>query len=388
MDIPLLDLKSQYSSIQEEVEDKVLKILASQRFILGPEGEGLEKELGEYCGTDFAVGVSSGSDALIVSLMALEVGEGDCVITTPFTFFATAGAVVRVGATPVFCDIQEDTYNMDPEQLREVLETQIKSRKQKVKAVIPIHLFGQCADMKQISALAEEFQVSVVEDAAQAVGSECPVNGDLKKACSLGDMGILSFYPSKTLGGCGDGGMVLTNNSQLAERVKVMRNHGAKNQYFYETIGGNFRLDELQAGILRIKLKQLDKWHEGRRQKAALYDSLFTSKEFTGNGHLRIPAAVYRDSGAVNFHTYHQYVVSVDRRDELRNYLLSKGVPTAVYYPLPLHRQECFSNLGYKQGAFPVSEKAADHVLALPIYPELTESQQEYIVGTIGDFYG
>ena len=388
MDIPLLDLKSQYSSIQEEVEEKVLKILASQRFILGPEVEGLERELAEYCGTEFAIGVSSGSDALIVSLMALGVGDGDCVITTPFTFFATAGAVVRVGATPVFCDIQEDTYNMDPKQLREVLETQIKSRGQKLKAVIPIHLFGQCADMKQISAHAEEFQLSMVEDAAQAVGSECPVNGNLKKACSLGDMGILSFYPSKTLGGCGDGGMVLTNNGQLAERVRVLRNHGAANQYFHEIVGGNFRLDELQAGILRIKLKQLDKWHQGRRRKAALYDGLFTQREFPGSEQVRIPAAVYRDSGAVNFHTYHQYVVSVDRRDELRNYLFSKGVPTAVYYPLPLHRQECFSTLGYKQGDFPVSEKAADRVLALPIYPELTESQQEYIVGTIGDFYG
>jgi len=381
MEIPLLDLKAQYSSIREEVERKVLDILNSQRFILGTEVESLEKELAEYCRTNFAIGVSSGSDALLVSLMALGIGRGDRVVTTPFTFFSTAGAVVRLGATPVFCDIQEDTYNMDPVKLRGVLE------RQEAKAIIPIHLFGQCADMEAVSALAEEFDLSIIEDAAQAVGSECPFNGEMRRACSLGEMGILSFYPSKTLGGCGDGGMVLTGHEELAEKLRTLRNHGARNQYFYDIIGGNFRLDELQAGILRIKLKHLDSWHDMRRRKAALYDRWLTEKDFPGSGHVRIPAAVHRDSGSTDFHTYHQYVIRAERRDELRTYLKSKDIPTAVYYPLPLHKQTCFSDLGYKEGDFPVSERAAEEVLALPIYPELTDSQQEHIVGAIGEFY-
>jgi len=387
MNIPMLDLKAQYETIKDEVNQKVLETLSSQRFILGPEVEALEQELAEYSGTKFACGVSSGSDALILSLMTLGVGPGDSVVTSPFTFFATAGAIVRVGAKPVFCDIQEDTFNMDPICLQEVLEAKSQEGDKSLKVIIPIHLYGQNADMKSIMDLAEKYNLTVLEDAAQAVGAEYPSEEGVKKACSLGHLGILSFFPSKNLGGFGDGGMVLTNDEALAQRLKLLRTHGSRNKYFYDSIGGNFRLDALQAAVLRVKLKHLDGWHKARMQNAVDYDGLFAESGLVKNGFVRTPATVYRNSNVSNYHIYNQYVIRVQRRDELQEFLKSNGVPTAIYYPLPLHLQECFSDLGYREGDFPVSEKAADEVLALPIFPELSKDQLEYVVSTIMKFY-
>lgn len=387
MIIPMLDLKAQYESIKDEINHKVLETLSSQRFILGPEVEALEQELAEYSGTKFACGVSSGSDALILSLMTLGIGPGDSVITSPFTFFATAGAIVRVGAKPIFCDIQEETFNIDPVCLREVLDAKFKEGDHTLKAVIPVHLYGQCVDMKGILDLAEHYNINVIEDAAQAVGAEYPSEEGVKRACAMGHLGILSFFPSKNLGGFGDGGMILTSDEALAQRLKLLRTHGSKNKYFYDTIGGNFRLDALQAAVLRVKLKHLDDWHKSRIQNAVDYDGLFAESGLVKNGLIQTPATVYKNSNASNYHIYNQYVIRVQRRNELQEFLKSNGVPTAIYYPLPLHLQECFSGLGYKIGDFPVSEKAAEEVLALPIYPELRKDQLEYVVSTIGTFY-
>ena len=387
MNIPMLDLKAQYESIKEEINQKVLETLASQRFILGPEVDAFEQELADYSGTKFACGVSSGSDALIISLMTLGIGPGDSVVTTPFTFFATAGAIVRVGAKPVFCDIQEETFNIDPACLCDVLDAKFKEGDHSLKAVIPIHLYGQCVDMTGILEVAEKFDLAVIEDAAQAVGAEFPSPEGVKKSCSMGNLGILSFFPSKNLGGFGDGGMVLTSDEDLAQRLKLLRTHGSKNKYFYDTIGGNFRLDSLQAAILRVKLKHLDGWHNARMANAADYDGLFTESGLLDNGLVQIPAAVYKQSDVQNYHIYNQYVIRVQRRNELQEFLKSKGVPTAIYYPLPLHLQECFSDLGYTEGDFPVSEKAAEDVLALPVFPELKKDQREYVVSTIAEFY-
>lgn len=387
MNIPMLDLKAQYESIKDEINQKVLDTLSSQRFILGPEVEALEQELAEYSGTEFACGVSSGSDALIIALMTLGIGQGDSVVTTPFTFFATAGAIVRVGAKPVFCDIQEETFNIDPDSLREVLSSKHEDGDHTLKAVIPVHLYGQCVDMTAILELAEKYNLHVLEDAAQAVGAEYPAREGVKKACAMGHLGILSFFPSKNLGGFGDGGMVLTSDEELARRLKILRTHGSKNKYFYDTIGGNFRLDALQAAILRVKLKHLNGWHEARMQNALYYDRKFTESGLVEDSRVRIPATVYKDSNVRNYHIYNQYVIRANKRNELQEFLKSKGVPTAIYYPLSLHLQECFSDLGYTEGDFPVSERAADEVLALPIYPELSRDQQDYIVSQVQDFY-
>ncbi len=387
MNIPMLDLKAQYESIKDEVNQKVLDTLSSQRFILGPEVEALEQELAEYSGTEFACGVSSGSDALIIALMTLGIRQGDYVVTTPFTFFATAGAIVRVGAKPVFCDIQEETFNIDPNSLREVLHSRFGDGDQNLKAVIPIHLYGQCVDMTGILEVAEKYNLHVVEDAAQAVGAEYPALEGVKRACAMGHLGILSFFPSKNLGGYGDGGMVLTSDEELGRRLKLLRTHGSKNKYFYDTIGGNFRLDALQAAILRVKLKHLNGWHEARMQNALYYDRKIIESGLVENGSVKIPATVYKNSNVRHYHIYNQYVIRANKRNELQEFLKSKGVPTAIYYPLPLHLQECFSNLGYKKGDFPVSERAADEVLALPIYPELHKDQLEYVVSTIEEFY-
>jgi dTDP-4-amino-4,6-dideoxygalactose transaminase len=319
--------------------------------------------------------------------MTLGIGQGDSVVTTPFTFFATAGAIVRVGAKPVFCDIQEETFNIDPNSLREVLHSRFRDGDQNLKAVIPVHLYGQCVDMKGILELAEKYTLHVVEDAAQAVGAEYPDKEGLKRACAMGHLGILSFFPSKNLGGFGDGGMVLTSDEDLAGRLKILRTHGSKNKYFYDTIGGNFRLDALQAAILRVKLKHLNGWHEERMQNALYYDKKFNESGLVEKGSVQVPATVYADSNVRNYHIYNQYVIRAKKRNELQGFLKSKGVPTAIYYPLPLHLQECFSDLGYKKGDFPVSERAADEVLALPIYPELSHDQQDYIVSTVQEFY-
>jgi len=388
MKVPFLDLRAQYESIRDEVEAKIADIVSSQRFVLGPEVEGLEDEIARYQGVRCAVGVSSGTDALVASLMALGVNRGDRVVTTPFTFFATAGAVERLGADTVFCDIDPRTFNLDPEELERVLETTSRNtREARVRVVVPVHLFGQCADMQPILDAAEKHGIPVLEDAAQAIGAEYPAASGVKRAGGMGEAATLSFYPAKNLGAFGDGGMVLTDNTELAERLRILRVHGEKNRYIHEFVGGNFRLDELQAGVLRVKLRHLDVWLEARKERAALYDGLFRESGLTEEGLVRLPTAVFKASGVRNFHTYHQYVIRARNRDRLRDHLRDQGVASGIYYPLPLHLQACFSRLGYKRGDFPQAEKASEEVLALPIYPELSASQQEYVVFSIKEFY-
>jgi dTDP-4-amino-4,6-dideoxygalactose transaminase len=386
--ISFLDLKAQYKRIQDEINHKISEVLSSQSFILGPEVEELEREIASYSKVKWAVGVSSGSDALIISQMALGVGEGDEVITTPFTFFATAGSVARLKAQPVFCDIEKGSFNLSPFKLEELLRKKIdKQGKASIKAIIPVHLFGQCADMNPILTLAKKYDLFIIEDAAQAIGAEYPSEEGIKKAGSMGDLGILSFFPSKNLGAYGDGGMVLTNDEELADKLRIMRIHGSKDKYYYDILGGNFRLDALQAAVLRVKLKHLGRWHNKRRENADYYEKKFKETGLLEEGLVKLPLAQYKNKGAENFHIYNQYVIRAKKREELQKYLRKRGVPTAVYYPLPLHLQKCFSYLDYKKGDFPESEKASREVLALPIYPELSPEKQDFIVSCLDDFY-
>jgi len=388
MRVPFLDLTIQYKTLKKEMDRKILDVVESQKFILGQEVTELEEKLASYTKTRFAIGVSSGSDALIVSLMSLGIGKGDAVVTTPFTFFATVGAIVRVGAKVVFCDIDETTYNMDPDKLEEAIHDGTKKcPDSKVKAIIPIHLYGQCADMDRISASAAKYGLSVVEDAAQAISAAYPSSSGTKNACGMGDMGILSFFPSKNLGGYGDGGMILTDKEDLAEKAKILRVHGAQNKYFHDLIGGNFRLDAIQAAVLQVKLAHLDDWTRKRQKNAIFYDKLLKDSGLIARGIVKVPQAVYKQSGIPNYHVYNQYVVRAEKRDELQRFLGSKGIGSAVYYPLSLHLQNCFSSLGYKERDFPETEKASGEVLALPIFPELSVDQQEYVVSCMEEFY-
>jgi dTDP-4-amino-4,6-dideoxygalactose transaminase len=388
MKVPFLDLKAQYQTIKEEVDKKILDVVESQKFILGETVAELEKKIASYSKTKYAIGVSSGSDALIVSLMALGIGAGDAVVTTPFTFFATVGAVVRVGARVVFCDIDKKTYNMDPESLEEVLNIETKKKQgSKVKVIIPIHLYGQCADMRPILSLGKKHELAVIEDAAQAIGAEYPFPSGSRTACQMGDLGILSFFPSKNLGAYGDGGMILTDSEKWANNARILRVHGAQNKYFHDTIGGNFRLDALQAAVLQVKLEYLDGWSEKRKKNALLYDRLLEEAGLISAGFIQVPEAVYKNTGISRYHIYNQYVIRAQMRDELQKHLASKEIGTAIYYPLSLHLQKCFDYLGYKHGNFPESEKATSEVLALPIYPELSDEQQEFIVACIKEFY-
>ena len=388
MNIPILDLQAQYETIRDEVNSKVLGALASQNFVLGAEVKALEEEIAAYSGVKFAVGVSSGSDALIISLMALGIGSGCAVVTTPFTFFATAGAIARLGARPVFSDIDERTFNIDPESVEAALQKDKRAgRLARVRAILPVHLYGQCADMTPLVRVAKRYGLWLVEDAAQAVGSEYLTPKGIRKAGAMGTMGTLSFYPSKNLGGYGDGGMVLTDSKRLADKLMVLRVHGGVRKYHYKLLGGNFRLDALQAAILRVKFPHLEDWQRKRQERAAYYDLSFGETGLEKAGLVRTPAAVYRDGGLENYHTYHQYVIRAKNRNRLQAFLKEKGIGTSVFYPLSLHEQECFSYLGYKRGDFPVSERAAREVLALPIYPELTAEQQDYVVAAIREFY-
>lgn len=389
MIVPFLDLKAQYQSIKAEIDQKVLEVLSSQSFILGLEVERLEKEMAAYCGTKFAVGVSSGSDALLVSLMALEIGPGDAVITTPFTFFATAGVIARLRAEPIFCDIDEESFNLDPKKLEELLHSLTKKKSFfNIKAIIPVHLFGQCCEMKAILDLAQKYHLFVVEDAAQAISSEYPYGNQVRRAGTMGELSAFSFYPSKNLGGYGDGGMVLTDDEFLARKLVQLRVHGERERYFYDFIGGNFRLDALQAAVLSIKLKYLDFWQEKRRERAQYYDRRFSEEKLVEKEFIELPRPLYKEKlKGRNYHTYHQYVLRAKERDRLYAFLKEKGVGTAIYYPLPLHLQRCFCYLGYKEGDFPAAEKASHEVLALPLYPELTSEQQDYVISTILDFY-
>lgn len=384
----MLDLKAQYRSIKEEIDQKIMGIVGSQSFTLGSEVEKLEKEIAAYIGVRNGIGVSSGTDALIAALMSLGVGRDDTVVTTPFTFFASVGAISRVGATAVFCDIEPQSFNMDPVKLADVLEKECrKRRKSRIKAILPIHLYGQCADMSPILRLADEYQLSLVEDGAQAIGAEYPLPDGVKKANGMGEMGILSFYPSKNLGAFGDAGMVLTDSEERAEELRLLRVHGAKNTYYHRVVGGNFRMDAIQAGVLRVKFKYLDEWLAGRREKARNYDSLFKESGLIEQDCLKIPKPLYKKSGIKHYHTYHQYVIRAKSRDKLREFLEAKGIASVIYYPLALHLQDCFASFGYKKGDFPESEKATAEVLALPIFPELATVHQEYIVSAIRDFY-
>ncbi len=369
MEVPLLDLKAQYDSIRGEVEEAVLRVCASQRFILGTEVAELEQEIAACTGTRFAIGVSSGTDALLVSLMALELGPGDEVITTAYSFFATAGVIARLGARPVFVDIEPDTFNMDPGAVAARMTP-------RTRAIMPVHLFGRCMELDPILELAREAGVAVVEDAAQSFGA---ADGRGRVAGSIGAVGCFSFYPSKNLGAFGDGGMVVTDDEELAGRIRMLRVHGEAPKYHHRLVGGNFRLDSLQAAVLRIKLRHLGEWTEARRGAAQRYRGLLAVAASTE--HLVLPT----DCPG---HVYNQFVIRSPERDRLRAYLGDKGVATEIYYPSPLHLQDCFGSLSYREGDFPQAEAAARCSLALPIYPELTLPQQQYVCGQIHGFGG
>ncbi len=376
MQVPLLDLKSQYQSIKHDVMKITGEIFESQYFIMGPHVVQLEQEIAAYCGTKHAVGVSSGTDALLISLMAAQIGQGDIVITTPYTFFATVGSIVRVGARPAFVDIDPDTFNIDPQKLEKLFHDMDAETRTHVKGIIPVHLYGQCADMDPLTETAQKYDIVVIEDAAQAIGAEYKGN----RAGSIGDLGCFSFFPSKNLGAFGDGGIVTTNSDHLHARLAILRSHGSKPKYYHKIIGGNFRLDALQAAIVSIKLKHLDAWTLARQENAARYNTLFQD---AGLGEWVVLPAVTEDR-----HIYNQYVIRLkQKRDQLRQFLNEEGIGSEIYYPLPLHLQECFADLGYQQGDFPVAEQAALQTLALPVYPELTSDQQNYVVSKIKAFF-
>ena len=370
MKVPLLDLRAQYETIKDQVLSATQELYESQRFILGPKVEELEKAIAQYCHCQYAVGVSSGTDALLISLMAADIGPADEVITTPYTFFATVGSIARVGARPVFADIAEDTYNVDPR----AIEAKITK---KTRAIMPVHLYGQCCDMDPILELARAHDLVLIEDAAQAIGAE--YKG--RRAGSMGHTGCFSFFPSKNLGAFGDGGMVTTSSDSVYEKLKILRVHGSSPKYFHKLLGGNFRLDALQAAIVLVKLSYLDAWSAGRQANARRYRELFAGQGL--DKMVRLPA---EKNGR---HIYNQFVILVEKgRDDLRQHLLEAGIGTEIYYPVPMHLQPCFKHLGGKKGDFPRAEAAADKTLALPIYPELTEEQQAYVVEKIGTFYG
>lgn len=379
MKVPLLDLKRQYETIRDEVQAVTEEVYGSQHFILGPKVEDLEKEVARYCGCGFGVGVSSGTDALLIALMSEGIGPGDLVITSPYTFFATAGSIVRAGAKPLFVDVEEDTYNLDPGRMEETLDRLSADQRARLKAVIPVHLYGQCADMEPILKLARQYGLTVIEDAAQAIGSEYEwSDGTVRRAGSMGEYGCFSFFPSKNLGAFGDGGMVTVSSPERYQNLRILRVHGSEPKYFHKVIGGNFRLDALQAAILTVKLQYLDRWTERRIQNAQLYRRLFQEAEL---GEVRLPLEKRRR------HIYNQFVIGVGGgRDELRRFLSESGIGTEVYYPVPLHLQECFQDLGYKEGDLPVSEHAAKTTLALPIFPELIGAEIEYVVEKIKEF--
>jgi dTDP-4-amino-4,6-dideoxygalactose transaminase len=375
--VPLLDLKAQLAPIATEVKEAVIEVIESTNYIMGPKIEELEQKIAEYCGTKESIAVSSGTDALLVALMALDVKQGDLVITTPYSFFASAGVVARLGATPVLVEIDADTFNMDPQKLAEWFETN-KDKASKVKAIIPIHLFGQCADMTPILEVAHKYNIPVIEDSAQAIGATYPTKDGVKKSGSMGTIGCYSFFPSKNLGCAGDGGAVATNDPVLAEKLRRLRTHGAKPKYYHSMIGGNFRLDPIQAAVLLVKLPHLEKWHQMRRDNAHFYDETLNVKQ------IKKPKLAY----GRQHHIYNQYVLLVDeKRDELRDFLNKNNVGNEVYYPVSFHEQECFQYLGYKKGDFPISEHNARHSVAIPIYPELNQDMQKYVVEKLTEFY-
>ena len=377
MKVPLLDLNAHHAPIRAQVLAALEEVLDTQSFILGPKVEQFEKRVASFCGVEHAIGVSSGSDALLIALMGLDIGPGDEVITTPYSFFATAGAITRVGATPVFVDIDPQTYNIDTTGIESALST-------RTKALLPVHLFGQCADMEPILAIAEANGLAVIEDAAQAIGAQYR---DGRFAGTMGDIGCLSFFPTKNLGALGDGGMVFTNRPDLAEKLRTLRIHGAKPKYYHKFIGGNFRLDTLHASVLNVKLNSLDKWTSMRRHNARRYVELFTQENLIKSNDIVLPLSVYESPNISRAHIYNQFIIRAPRRDALQEILADAQIGTAVYYPVPFHLQECFAHLGYRNGDFPHAEAAAKDTLPLPIYPEVTQEQQEFVVETIRKFY-
>ena len=381
MKIPLLDLKAQYLAIKPEVDKAIADVMESQHFILGPAVSACEAACAKYSNVAHGIGVSSGTDAILVCLMAENIGPGDEVITVPYTFFATVGCISRVGATPVFVDIDPVTYNMNPAQI----EAKITKR---TKAIMPVHLYGQMADMDAIMAIAKKHNLVVIEDAAQAIGSE--YKG--RRAGSIGDYGCFSFFPSKNLGGVGDGGMVVTNDPGRAAKVTLLRAHGSKPKYYHKIVGGNFRLDAIQGAVVSAKLPHLDKWTAGRQANAARYDQLFAESgiRIANSGDtpaVKAAAELILPKTVANRHIFNQYVIRTPQREELRKALEAAGVSTEIYYPVPMHLQECFASLGYKNGQMPESESAALETVALPIYPELNEAQARYVVGVVRDFF-
>ena len=387
LQVPLLDLRPQYLPLAAEIQAVIEKVCASQAFILGPAVKELEAAVATYSQCRYGLGVSSGTDALLLALMALEIGPGDEVITSPFTFFATAGTIARAGARPVFCDVDPVSFNLSPDAVADFLATHCerrgsdlihKSTGGRVKALMPVHLYGQVADMPPLMDLAREHHLRVIEDAAQAIGAE---DSNRRRACSFGDVGCLSFFPTKNLGAFGDAGMCVTNDSSLAERMEILRVHGGKPKYYHSFIGGNFRIDELQAAVLNVKLKHLDEWTASRQRNGAFYEAAFARA--------RLGEAVRTPGTALTGvrHIYNQFVIRVKDRDRLRAYLAAAGIGSEIYYPIPLHLQKCFEYLGYQAGDFPHSERAAQETLALPIFPELAETQLQYVVDTIGQFY-
>lgn len=387
MNVPLLDLQAQYATIKDKVRAAVDSVFESQRFVLGAQVAALEEEVAQYCGVPYAVGVASGTDALLLSLKALGVGPGDSVVTVPFTFFATAGTIVNLGARPIFVDIEPAGFEMDPEKLAAFFsrecsfslttqQTVHKATNTVVKAIVPVHLYGQCADMDEILSLARRHNVPVVEDACQAIGATYKN----KSAGTMGDLGCFSFFPSKNLGGAGDGGMVISANKELIDRVRLLRTHGAHQRYYHSIVGFNSRLDELQAAVLRVKLPYLQQWSNARRENAARYEQDFRAAGLFP--HITPPATLPERS-----HIFHQYVIRAQARDELQAALKAAGIGTEVYYPVSLHEQECFRSLGYGAADLPHSHAASQETLALPIYPELSDAQRRYVVDTIAAFY-
>ena len=378
MRVPSLDLKPQISSLREEILEAVMQVIDSTQYVMGPVVQKLEKSIAEYLGVKHAIGVSSGTDALLVALMGLKVAQGDTVITTPYSFFATAGVVARLNANILMADINLDTYNLDPGKTDELLKSLSESDRKKVKAILPVHLYGQSADMNGLMEVSEKYGIPIIEDGAQAIGARIPMGDKVVRAGSIGLAGCFSFFPSKNLGAAGDGGMIVTNDDEYESFVRILRVHGGKPKYYHSYIGGNFRLDPLQAAILQVKLPHLDSWHEGRQKNAAYYD-----EQLSDIPEVKTPVIAYdRD-----YHIYNQYVILVPRRDKLMAFLGEKEIGTNIYYPVPFHLQPCFKYLGLKEGDFPESEAAANGSLALPIYPELSKDQLDYVIGSIREFY-
>jgi dTDP-4-amino-4,6-dideoxygalactose transaminase len=395
MRVPLLDLSEQYRALAEPIRREFDEILRTQSFILGPKVEELERGLAGYCGAGHAIGVSSGTDALLAILMALGIGPRDAVVTTAYTFFATGGCIARVGATPIFVDIDPVTFNISPAAIVNLLERRchknadnqrVDSAGRFVRAVIPVHLFGLCCEMDAINELAQREQLTVIEDAAQAIGAEyLTKDGRVRQAGTMSAAGCFSFYPSKNLGAAGDAGMIVCDDDELAGRFRSFRQHGMEPRYFHHVIGGNFRLDAIQAAILKIKLPYLNQWSAARRAVADVYREEFTQRGLTNR--VTLPAEPYRGHGLTNHHIYHQYVIRVPQRDALQKYLAQREIGSAIYYPLGLHEQECFAYLGYRAGDLPETERAARESLALPIYPELTREMQSEVVAAIAEFF-